>query len=107
MLKKLQEYLKNTSQEQLEKDWAELEKYNQFGPEVEEVLRWQLESLIERQINEAMKETNLLDEVNYLIEYKNDNRLGEKLQVFKINLRDKIVNLITKEWETSSTEKED
>ncbi len=107
MLKKLQEYLNNTSQEQLERDWAELEKYNQFGPEVEEVLRWQLESLIERQINEAMKETNLLDEVNYLIEYKNDNRLGEKLQVFKINLRDKIVNLITKEWETSSTEKED
>lgn len=107
MLKKLQEYLNNTSQEQLERDWAELEKYNQFGPEVEEVLRWQLESLIERQINEAMKETNLLDEVNYLIEYKNDNRLGEKLQVFKINLRDKIVNLITKEWETSTTGKED
>lgn len=34
----LEDYLNNTTPEQLEKDWAELEKYNQFGPNIEDCL---------------------------------------------------------------------
>ena len=34
----LQNYLDNTSPEQLEQDWKELEKFNQYGPDIEECL---------------------------------------------------------------------
>ena len=34
----LEDYLNNTPPEQLKKDWAELEKYNQFGPNIEDCL---------------------------------------------------------------------
>ena len=34
----LQDYFNNTSPEQLEKDWKELEKFNQYGPDIEECL---------------------------------------------------------------------
>lgn len=34
----LEEYLNNTPPEQLKKDFAELEKYNQFGPNIEDCL---------------------------------------------------------------------
>lgn len=38
ILQALQDYLDNTSPEQLEQDWKELEKYNQYGPDMEECL---------------------------------------------------------------------
>ena len=38
ILQALQDYLDNTSPEQLEKDWKELEQYNQYGPDMEECL---------------------------------------------------------------------
>lgn len=34
----LEKYLRETHEEQLKKDWEELEKYNQFGPDMEECL---------------------------------------------------------------------
>ena len=38
IIQRLEEYLANTSEEQLKKDWAELEQYNQYGPEMEDCL---------------------------------------------------------------------
>lgn len=38
ILQGLQDYLDNASPEQLEKDWEELEQYNQYGPDMEECL---------------------------------------------------------------------
>ena len=38
MLQRLDDYIANTPPEQLEKDWAELEKYNQEGPNIEDCL---------------------------------------------------------------------
>lgn len=38
ILQALQDYLDNTSPEQLEKDWKELEQFNQCGPDMEECL---------------------------------------------------------------------
>lgn len=38
LIQGLQNYLDNTSPEQLEQDWKELEKFNQYGPDIEECL---------------------------------------------------------------------
>ena len=38
ILQALQDYFDNTSPEQLEKDLKELEKFNQYGPDMEECL---------------------------------------------------------------------
>ncbi len=38
LIQGLQDYLDNTSPEQLEQDWKELEKFNQYGPDIEECL---------------------------------------------------------------------
>lgn len=38
LIQRLEEYINNATPEQLEKDWAELEKYNQFGPNMEDCL---------------------------------------------------------------------
>ena len=38
LIQGLQVYLDNTSPEQLEKDLKELEKFNQYGPDIEECL---------------------------------------------------------------------
>lgn len=38
LIQGLYDYLNNTSPEQLEKDWKELEKFNQYGPDIEECL---------------------------------------------------------------------
>ena len=38
LIQGIQDYLDNTSPEQLEQDWKELEKYNQCGPDMEECL---------------------------------------------------------------------
>ena len=38
LIQALEEYLANTSEEQLKKDWEELEPYNQYGPEMEDCL---------------------------------------------------------------------
>ena len=36
MLQKLEDYLNNTSKEQLEKDWEELKQYQNIGPTMDE-----------------------------------------------------------------------
>lgn len=38
LIQGLKDYLNNTSPEQLEQDWKELEKFNQYGPDIEECL---------------------------------------------------------------------
>ena len=38
LIQDLYDYLNNTSPEQLEQDWKELEKFNQYGPDIEECL---------------------------------------------------------------------
>lgn len=39
LLENLKEYFKNTSQEQIDKDFEEIEKYNEIGPSVDEYLK--------------------------------------------------------------------
>ena len=51
LIQGLQDYLDNISPEQLEKDWKELEKFNQYGPDIEECL-----NLGEQHCIEMMKE---------------------------------------------------
>ena len=51
LIQGLQNYLNNTSPEQLEQDWKELEKFNQYGPDIEECL-----NLGEQHCIEMMKE---------------------------------------------------
>ena len=38
LIQGLQDYFDNTSTEQLEKDWKDLDKFNQYGPDIEECL---------------------------------------------------------------------
>ena len=38
LIEGLEKYLRETPEEQLKKDWEELEKYNQSGPDMEECL---------------------------------------------------------------------
>lgn len=38
LIQGLQDYFDNISPEQLEQDWKELEKFNQYGPDIEECL---------------------------------------------------------------------
>lgn len=38
LIQGLYDYFDNTSPEQLEQDWKELEKFNQYGPDIEECL---------------------------------------------------------------------
>lgn len=40
LLENLKEYFKNTSQEQIDKDFEEIEKYNEIGPSVDEYLSY-------------------------------------------------------------------
>lgn len=54
LIQALEEYLANTSPEQLKKDWEELEQYNQYGPDMEECLE-----LGRQHCMEMMKEEDL------------------------------------------------
>lgn len=54
LIQGLQDYFDNTSPEQLEKDWKELEKFNQYGPDIEECLE-----LGKQHCMEMMKEEDL------------------------------------------------
>lgn len=54
LIQGLQDYLNNTPPEQLEKDWKELEKFNQYGPDMEECLELGKQHCIE-----MMKEEDL------------------------------------------------
>ena len=47
LIQGLQDYLDNTSTEQLENDWKELEKFNQYGPDIEECLELGRQNCIE------------------------------------------------------------
>lgn len=38
VFKSLKNYFENTPSEQIEKDWEELKKYNEIGPDIEEFL---------------------------------------------------------------------
>ena len=38
LIQDLYDYFNNTSPEQLEQDWKELEKFNKYGPDIEECL---------------------------------------------------------------------
>lgn len=53
ILQALQDYLDNASPEQLEKDWEELEQYNQYGPDMEE--------LLEKARNRIINEQNIVN----------------------------------------------
>lgn len=81
LLQGLQDYLDNTSPEQLEKDWKELEKFNQYGPDMEECLE-----LGRQHCMEIMKE----EELGILI---------DKFNTFD-KLRSELWNLLNKYVET-------
>lgn len=44
VFKSLKNYFENTPSEQIEKDWEELKKYNEIGPDIEEFLSVQKNS---------------------------------------------------------------
>lgn len=54
LIQGLQDYFNNTSPEQLEKDWKDLDKFNQYGPDIEECLE-----LGKQHCMEMMKEEDL------------------------------------------------
>lgn len=54
LIQGLQDYLNNTSPEQLEKDWQELEQYNQYGPDIEECLELGRQHCIEMMKDEDL-----------------------------------------------------
>lgn len=54
LIQALEEYLANTSEEQLKKDWAELEQYNQYGPDMEECLELGRQHCMEMMKNEEL-----------------------------------------------------
>lgn len=62
LIQGLEEYLANTSEEQLKKDWEELEKYNHYGPEIEDCLDMGRQHCLELQhyINTYIDDNNLL-----------------------------------------------
>ena len=45
LLQGLEEYFRNTFKEQLDKDWEELEKYNEICPDVDEYIKSVEESI--------------------------------------------------------------
>ncbi len=65
LIQALEEYLENTSEEQLKKDWEELEQYNQYGPEMEDCLE-----LGRQHCMEMMKEEDMSLKEDYI--YEND-----------------------------------
>ena len=65
LIQRLEEYLANTSEEQLKKDWEELEQYNQYGPEMEDCLELGRQHCIE-----MMKEEDMSLKEDYI--YGND-----------------------------------
>ena len=58
LIQGLQDYLENTSPEQLEQDWKELEKFNQYGPDIEECLKLGKQHCVEMMTkeDESLKE---------------------------------------------------
>ena len=58
LIQGLYDYLNNTSPEQLEKDWKELKKFNQYGPDIEECLNLGKQHCIEmmKEEDESLKE---------------------------------------------------
>ena len=58
LIQSLQDYFDNTSPEQLEQDWKELEKFNQYGPDIEECLNLGKQHCIEmmKEEDESLKE---------------------------------------------------
>lgn len=48
ILEKIQNYFQNNSLEQIQKDWAELDKFNDIGPTVSEFLKQQDTYLLEQ-----------------------------------------------------------
>ena len=58
LIQGLQDYFDNTSPEQLEQDWKELEKFNQYGPNIEECLNLGKQHCLEmmNEEDESLKE---------------------------------------------------
>ena len=58
LIQDLQDYFDNTSPEQLEQDWKELEKFNQYGPNIEECLKLGKQHCVEMMTeeDESLKE---------------------------------------------------
>ena len=54
LIQGLQYYLDNTPSDQLEKDWQELEQFNQCGPDIEECLELGRQHCIEMMKDEDL-----------------------------------------------------
>lgn len=55
-------YLANTSEEQFAKDWAELEKYNEIGPEINSFIE-QSKELDKLRIDNLITEVTLINNI--------------------------------------------
>lgn len=54
LIQGLLDYLNNTPSDQLEKDWKELEQFNQYGPDIEECLELGRQHCIEMMKDEDL-----------------------------------------------------
>lgn len=112
MLEGLREYFENTSPEQLKRDWEELEPYNHFGPKMDECIEYGRRyclremhemndplftdkcKIVEKIIGDAFEKSGIAEEARYLVEYKDDPRLGEMLSDILFRLVDDIAPII-------------
>lgn len=95
LIQGLEEYLANTSEEQLKKDWEELEQYNQYGLDMEECLKLGcqhcIEMMKEEELGILIDKFNTYDKLrselwNLLYKYvKTHNiRISEEFQDFML-----------------------
>ena len=94
MMEKLNEYLINATPEQLEKDWEELKQYNQFGPEMAEILENAKTRILKQNGLDFKDEViiTLNDEVDFYrerckrLEKETDYALSEDLNVYPVTI---------------------
>lgn len=95
LIQALDDYFANTSEEQLKKDWEELEQYNQYGPDIEECLELGrqhcIEMMKEEEFGILIDKFNTYDKLrselwNLLYKYVETHniRTGEEFQDFML-----------------------
>ena len=113
LIQGLEEYFANTSEEQLKKDWEELEQYNQYGPDMEECLKLGrqhcIEMMKEEELGILIDKFNTYDKLrselwNLLYKYvKTHNiRPGEDFQDFMLTNDGDVALFFTNEYDEPS-----
>ena len=113
LIQGLQDYLNNTSPEQLKKDWQELEQFNQYGPDIEECLKLGKQHCIEMMKEEELEilidKFNIYDKLhselwNLLNKYVETHNIrpGEEFQDFMLKNNDDVALFFIDEYNMPS-----